>query len=441
MTADPETLPAPSCLVPPISKRSEKRTMTRWFFAALIAGSLAGGYWLTQTQSLAHPEPAAAAVPGARATPVVMRTLEPKSVPLLYKTIGSVQAVGTVAVRARVDSVVEQVHFSEGQEVKAGDPLFTLDSRTYDAQLALAQANLERDRANLIKAQGDVKRYEELVRGNAIARSQLDAAVATANALEATIKADQAQIDSAKLSLSFTRIVAPMDGRSGAVTAKPGAMVRAAEATPLVTLSQLRPILVTFNVPERHLPALRAAMTAGPVSVTAAIRDQKGEPAKGRLSFIDSQIDQTTGTILAKAQFDNQDTQLWPGAFVDVVVTMSVDSDALTLPDVAVLSGQQGRYVFAVKPDDSVEVRPVTVARAQDGLAVIGGGLQPGDRVVIEGQSRLTPGAKVVERAPDGAKGGANGPGGDRQGAGKTGNGGDKEAVGGKPSNGKGNPG
>jgi membrane fusion protein, multidrug efflux system len=384
--------------------------MRRWFLLAVIAAGLGGtGYWFVQTQSQARPDPAAQAAPAApRAVPVRLATVTPKDTPLLLRTIGTVQPMASVAIRARVDSVVEQVHFAEGQEVKAGDPLFTLDTRTYDAALALAQANLERDRANLFKAQADVRRTEELVRSNAIARQQLDAATAAANALEATIKADQAQIDTAKLSLSFTRIVAPMDGRTGAVTAKPGAMVRASEATPLVTINRLRPILASFNVPDRNLPALRAAMAAGPVPVEASIRDQASEAVKGTLSFIDAQVDQSSGTILAKAQFDNDGTRLWPGAFVDVTVTLSVDAKALTLPDVAVQTGQKGRFVFAVKPDDTVEVRPVTVSRIQDGVAIVGEGLQPGDRVVIEGQSRLVPGAKVVDRAKDGdpAKGG-----------------------------------
>lgn len=388
--------------------------MRRLFFLVLILGLAAAGYWVFQTQSQAKPEPVAQAPQAARAVPVALTTVTPKDMPLLFRSIGTVQALATVAVRPRVDSVIQQVHFSEGQEVKAGDPLFTLDPRTYDAALAQAQAALERDRANFIKAQADVTRYTELVRSNAIAKSQLDAAVATANALEATIKADQAQIDTAKLSLSFTKIVSPMDGRTGAVSVNPGTMVRAAEATPLVTINQLRPILVTFNVPERNLPALRAAMAAGPVPVSVSARGASDKPVDGKLSFIDAQVDQASGTIVAKAQFDNADTRLWPGAFVDVTVTLSVDGKALTLPDVAVQTSQKGRFVFAVKPDDTVEMRPVTVSRIQDGVAVIAQGLNPGDRVVTEGQSRLVPGTKVVDRtnagegnapAKDGGKG------------------------------------
>jgi membrane fusion protein, multidrug efflux system len=398
MSADTEVQGLP--VVP-----AEKRTMKRLVVFLLLAGLGAAGYWVIQEQSLARPEPTAAQSAPVRPTPVVWRTAAATSMPVLYRTIGSVQPLASVAIRARVDSVVDQVHFTEGQDVKAGDLLFTLDSRTYDAQLAQAQANLERDRANFVKAQGDVKRYEELVRTNAIARQQLDAAIATANALDATIKADQAQVDAARLSLNFTRITAPMDGRTGTIFAKPGTMVRAAEATPLVNLSQFRPITVAFNLPERHLSVLRASMAAGPVTVQASVRDQPDKPVQGKVTFIDNQIDQSTGTIQVKAQFDNTDGRLWPGAFVDVEVTLGTDTNILTLPDVAVLSGQQGRYVYAVKPDNTVEVRDVKVARVQDGQAVISDGLAAGERVVIEGQSRLIPGTKVVDRNAPADKG------------------------------------
>ncbi len=364
--------------------------------ALLLAVLGAGGYWYARAGGGAGGPQAAPAGGGARALPVLVQPVEARAVPERLATIGTVQPLATVAVKARVDTAVEGVHFTEGQEVAAGDLLFTLDSRGLEAGLRQAQANLERDRAGLEKARGDVGRYAALLRTYAVARQQYDAAVATADALEATVKADLAAIEAARVALGFTRITAPMDGRTGAVAARPGAMVRAADATPLVTVTQLRPIAVAFSVPERHLPAIRAALATGPLAVTAAIPGGGGPPAEGELSFVDSQVDPQTGTILVKGQFANADTGLWPGQFVEVVLTLRVDPQALTLPDVAVQTGQDGRFVYVVKADDTVEARPVTVARSQDGLAVVAAGVAAGERVVVDGQSRLFPGARVA---------------------------------------------
>lgn len=391
------------------------------FLLLVLAALGAGGVWYQQKNGEGQAAKAAAPAAAARGVPVVTRPVEVKAVAERIGTIGSVQPVAAIAIKARVDTVVDAVHFTEGQEVKAGDLLFTLDSRALEAQLRQAQANLERDRANLEKAKGDVRRYGELVRSNAVSRTQYDAAVAAADALEGTVKADLAAIEAAKVSLSFTQIAAPMDARTGAVNSKPGTMVRAADATPLVTLTQLRPIMVAFNVPEKHLPAIRQAMAKGPPKVTAAIAGDKGPPAEGKLTFVDSQVDQTSGTILVKGEFVNADTRLWPGQFVDVVLTLRVDPQALVLPDVSVQTGQQGRFVYVVKQDETVEVRPVTISRNQDGLAVIASGLQAGERVVVDGQSRLYPGAKISERSGGGDKPAGDKPAGDKPAEGQKG--------------------
>ncbi|WP_376959524.1 efflux RND transporter periplasmic adaptor subunit [Azospirillum sp. A26] len=386
--------------------------MRRFFLVLLLAAVIGGGgyYWYATHNAGADgktaaadgqkPQSKTAAPAGAgRAVPVVTQTVAVQAVPEQIVTIGSVQPIAAIAIKARVDSAVETVNFIEGQEVKTGDTLFTLDSRSLDAQLRQAQANLERDRANLEKAKGDVKRYAELVRTSAISRTTYDAAVATADALEGTVKADLAAIEAAKVSLSFTRITAPMDGRTGTVAAKVGTMVRAADTNPLVTLTQLRPINVSFNVPEKHLPAIRAAMASGSLSVTATIAGGHGEKAEGKLSFVDSQVDQQTGTILVKGEFPNADTRLWPGQFVDTVLTLRVEQNALTIADLAVQTGQKGRFVYVVKADETVEVRPVTVERNHGGLSVVASGLKAGERVVVDGQSRLFPGAKITEKA------------------------------------------
>ncbi|MBP2298703.1 efflux RND transporter periplasmic adaptor subunit [Azospirillum picis] len=397
--------------------------MRRLSLVLLVAALASGGgyYWYAHGKADGGGQEAKTAPRAAsRAVPVVTGKVQMQALPEEIVTIGSVQPIAAIAIKARVDSVVETVAFTEGQEVKAGDTLFTLDSRALDAQLRQAQANLERDRANLEKAKGDVKRYAELVRTSAISRTQYDAAVAAADALEGTVKADLAAIEAAKVSLSFTRIAAPMDGRTGTVNAKVGTMVRAADTNPLVTLTQLRPINVSFNVPEKHLPAIRAAMAAGTLPLSASIAGGHGEKAEGKLSFVDSQVDQQTGTILVKGEFPNADTRLWPGQFVDTVLTLRVEPNALTVPDMAVQTGQKGRFVYVVKADDTVEVRQVEVERTHGGLSVVASGLKSGERVVVDGQSRLFPGAKVTERAngkPAAPAGGETAEGGRQQGS------------------------
>jgi len=370
----------------------------------LLVVLAAGGYWYAQMPR--GGEPAKAGGGGGKPTvPVVSQVAETRPVPETIATIATVQPIASIAIRTRVDSVVEAVHFVEGQEVAAGALLFTLDDRALQAQLRVAEANLERDQANYEKARGDVVRYEELLRRNAIARQQYDTAVATANALEGTVKADRAAIESAKVALSYTRIYAPMAGRTGIVHAKPGTAVRGGDANPLVTITQLRPINVAFNVPERHLPAIREGMRRGRMPVTASVPNSASPRAEGVLNFIDSQVDQQSGTVLVRAEFPNADTLLWPGQFVEAVLTLRVDPQALTLPAVAVQTGQEGRFVYVIKQDGTVEMRTVTVARTHEGLAVIADGLKPGERVVVDGQSRLYPGAPVTERPAGGGSG------------------------------------
>lgn len=385
--------------------------MKRLVMLLLVVALAAGGYWYTQMAPRSGGPAAKAGGGGKPAIPVVLRAAEARAVPEDLATIGTVQPIASIAIKARVDTVVDTVHFTEGQEVASGDLLFTLDDRALRAQLRVAEANLERDRANYEKARADVVRYEELVKRAVAARQQYDAAVAAANALEGTVKADLAAIESARVALSYTRIYAPMGGRTGTVSAKPGANVRAADANPLVAITQLRPINVAFNVAERYLPAIRGAMAAGRLTVTAAIPGGKGARADGDLSFIDSQVDQQSGTILVRGTFPNADTLLWPGQFVDVVLTLRVDPQALTVPAVAVQIGQDGRFVYVAKADGTVDMRSVTVARTHGDLAVIADGLTVGERVVVDGQSRLFPGAQIAERGPNSGQGAGGQPG------------------------------
>lgn len=368
----------------------------------LAVAAIAGGWWWSGGKLPGgRASPTVAAAPkGPPPVPVVLRAVEIRSAPERFTTIGSAAPMATVAIKSRIDSVVEAVHFTEGQEVKVGELLFTLDDRALRAQLAQAEANQERDRAQLEKAQGDVRRYTELVRRDAVARQQFDAAVAAAAALEGTVKANAAAIQSAKVSLGYTRLYAPMNGRTGAVSAKPGASVRPADSAPLVTLTQLRPINVAFNVPERYLSQIRQALAAGPVPVEAGVAGDSAAPEEGRLVFIDSQVDPQSGTILAKAEFANDKTRLWPGQFVDVSVILRVDEGVTAAPAEAVLMGQDGRFAYVAGPDGKAEARKVTVSRIADGWAVISDGLKAGEKVVVDGQSRLTPGARIASREP-----------------------------------------
>lgn len=381
----------------------------RVLIGVLAVAAAAGGWWWSGGKLPGGPSPQgnASASKGPPPVPVVLRAVEIRSAPERFSTIGAAAPMATVALKSRIDSVVEAVHFTEGQEVKAGELLFTLDDRALRAQLAQAEANLERDRAQLEKAQGDVRRYTELVRRDAVARQQFDAAIAAAAALEATVKANEAAIQSAKVALGFTRLYAPMNGRTGAVSAKPGASVRPADSAPLVTLTQLRPINVAFNVPERYLSQIRQALAAGPVTVEASTAGDPGMVEQGRLVFIDSQVDPLSGTILAKAEFANQQTRLWPGQFVDVSVILRVDEGVVAAPAEAVLMGQDGRFAYVAGPDGKAEARKVTVSRIADGWAVIADGLKAGEKVVVDGQSRLTPGARMVPREPAAGAGGA----------------------------------
>jgi multidrug efflux system membrane fusion protein len=384
--------------------------MKRVILILLGLALLAGLGWWWQRPELA--ESAAAAPPpaagrGGQGIPVRTGLAELKEIPIEVGTIGRVEPLATVTVRSRIDSAVSAVHFTEGQEVKAGDLLFTLDDRPMAAALRAAQANLAKDQAQLTKAGGDVARYSELVKSNAVARQQFDTATADAASLQATVAADQAQVDQAKLTLSFTRISSPIDGRTGELLVDPGNLVKGNDSggTGLVTITQLRPIAVSFTLPERHLDAIRAAQAAGrplPVTVTTGAAD--APPVEGRLSFVDSTVDIATGTIALKGEFANADTRLWPGQFANVTLRLGVEPQALAVPAEAVQVGQDGPFVFRVKPDSTVELRPVTVSRSYRGQSVIQAGLEAGDRVVVEGQLRLVPGAHVTEREGGGGK-------------------------------------
>jgi len=368
------------------------------FLAVVAAGGIA---YRTFVLKAAEPPPAAAAA--APAVPVVMAPATRKPMPVRIDAIGTVQPIATVAVKSRVDGEIAEVKISDGQAVKAGDVLFVLDTRAAEAQLRQAEATLAKDRAQLENAKRDVGRYKPLTEKEFVSRQQLDTAQTNAAALEATMLADQAIIDTFKVQLTYYTIRSPIDGRVGTIALKTGNAVKAQDTISLVTINQIKPIYVSYAVPQRELPGIRAAAGAGTVPVQATVPGDPGAPATGKIFFFDNQIDPTTGTISLKAIFDNADERLWPGEFVNVSSTLRVEADAITVPTSAVQVGQNGSYVFVVKPDNTVELRPVTVNRTVGNESVISKGLNADERVVTDGQLRLTNGSRVEIRTSDAA--------------------------------------
>ena len=370
--------------------------MKRLAVLLLLAALLGGGafLWPRSDRSSADVAAAGQSTPSP-AVPVAVATVAAKPVPVEFGTIGTVTAYATVALKSRIDGEIMEVHFKDGQEVKAGDLLFSIDNRTIRTQLEQAQANLARDKALLLSAQREVERQTSLVKKNFASKQVVDQATASADSLQATVASDQAAIDAANVQLSYTEIRAPIDGRAGAVNLPRGNMVKANDTGSLVVLNQLRPIYVAFALPQGDLPRVRQAMAAGPLTVSTTIPGDSGPPLTGDLTFVDNAVDSSTGTIQLRATFDNAQTRLWPGQFVNVTLTLRVDAAAIVVPDAAVQHGQSGAYVFVVRPDSTVEMRPVVVDRSVAGESVIASGLTAGESVVVEGQLRLAPGIQV----------------------------------------------
>jgi membrane fusion protein, multidrug efflux system len=376
--------------------------MKRFLLAALLVAVLACGYFFrdvffgTQNETRsARPAPAQLVVADVAAV---------SPTPILVTAIGTVQSIATVMIQSRVDGEIAKVGFEEGQEVKEGDILFVLDDRAVRAQLQQAEANLERDRAQLERNQLEVKRQTELA-GRGVASAQKLEDVKTSVAVfEATVRASEATVENARVNLNYTTIRAPITGRTGSIALKRGNVVKAMDTAPtvvpLVTITQLRPIYVSLTVPERYLADLRAAMTAGPVPVAVTMRGQENAPITGTLTFIDNQVDVTTGTISLKAKFPNDDERLWPGQFVNITLTLGVQANAVVVPSAAIQVGPNGPYVFAIRQDSTVELRLVKPDRIVVNKTVVAGGIAAGERVVVDGQLRLGNGTRVTVQAP-----------------------------------------
>jgi multidrug efflux system membrane fusion protein len=336
--------------------------------------------------------------------PVEAAKVMQKTVPLELRAIGTIEAYSTVDVKSQIGGVLSKVHFREGQDVKKGDRLFTIDPRPFEAALRQAEANLARDKAQLANAKVEAKRYADLVEKGYVAQQQNDQMRTAAEALEATVQADQAAVETARLQLGYCFIHAPVSGRTGNLIAYEGNVIKANADTAMVVIHQIQPVYATFSVPENALPLVSTYMQKAKLVVEAAAAGDEQKPAKGVLTFVNNAVNTSTGTIELKATFPNSDRRLWPGQFVNVVLTLAAQKDAVVVPSAAVQEGQQGKYVFVIKPDMTAESRPVVVGLSAGGETVIASGLQPDETVVTDGQLRLVPGAKVEVKNEQGKR-------------------------------------
>jgi membrane fusion protein, multidrug efflux system len=360
--------------------------------AAVVALAIMAVVWRLSSGTEA---PRAAAQTSAPGIPVTAGTVDAQDVPVFLQGIGTVQAYNMVAIKSRVDGQIVKVNFKEGDEVKEGDPLFQIDPRPYEAALEQAQAAKQKDEAQLVGAKLDLDRYAKLLGTGYQTRQSYDQQTALVGQIEAAIKGDQAAIDNAQINLNYSDIRSPIDGRLGARLVDKGNLVHASDNTPLVTITEVRPIFVSFTLPQEDLDQVRENDRKAPLEVMAYSGEGQTKLADGKLTLIDNSIDQATGTIHLKARFDNQDERLWPGEFVNLRVILSTRKGVATVPQQTVQVGPNGYYAYIIKPDNTVERRAVEVASMQDGLAVISKGLTVGEQVVVDGQYRLTEGARV----------------------------------------------
>jgi len=338
---------------------------------------------------------AQAATPQRPPAPVVVSTVEQRDVPVQITAIGNVEAYQMVQVKSMVNGQIEKILFKEGEDVRKGQLLYSLDKRPFQAALEQAQGNLKRDEARAANAKVQAARYTDLEKQGVISREQADLQRTAEGTNLAAVYADQAAVQAAKVQLQYTDIYAPIDARAGALMINVGNLVKANDTPFLVQLNQIAPIYVTFTVPEASLSEVRHFAAEG-LKVLAYPKGQSGNPAEGRLTFIDNGVDPQTGTVKLKATFENKDKRLWPGEFVNVVLNISTVRNAITVPTKAVQSGQQGDYVFVVDKDGTADPRQITTTGTYQNLSLVKSGLNSGDTVIVEGQLRVTPKGKVT---------------------------------------------
>jgi multidrug efflux system membrane fusion protein len=344
---------------------------------------------------------------GAATAPVPVSTahVAEKSLPVTVPTIGTAEASSTVEIRPQISGQLIAVGLTEGDEVREGQLLFTIDPRPFEVVLKQAQAALAKDSAQAENAQAILKRSDDLLKQRIISQADRDTQAASARALAETANADQAQVDAAKLNLQYTKIVAPISGRTGSLVVHQGSLVRTTDTAPLLVINELTPIRVAFAVPAQYLDQVRAGQRQAPLRTEARAAGSTAAPSVGDVFFIDNVIDSSTGTIRLKALFPNTDRRLWPGELVEVMLRLAVEPHAIVVPAAAIQNGQQGQFVYVVNADRSVAMRPVAVARTAGDDAVITSGVKLGEEIVTDGQLRLVPGAKVSVKPPVGGRG------------------------------------
>jgi multidrug efflux system membrane fusion protein len=336
--------------------------------------------------------------------PVVVAHAVKKTLPFEVSSIGNVEAYRTVSVRAQVGGVLSEVRFQEGDRVKKGAPLLLIDPAPYRAALQAARAKLARDQATAANLEQTVRRYDELARKNFITAQQHNDMLTQLEAMKATVRADSAEVLSASLNLDYCSIASPIDGRIGERLVDEGNVVKANSDSPLVVIHQIEPVYVRFTVPERYLTEILRLSASQPLEVRANAPEEPPGAHTGHLTFIDNAVNAATGTIMLKAEFPNPDAMMWPGEFVNVVLVLKELQDAVVIPAQAIGTGQQGDYVFVVKPDATVELRRITVDYRLNNDAVVGEGIASGEKIVIDGQLRLRAGSAVVEKPPVNSK-------------------------------------
>ena len=378
--------------------RSKKLLFSTLACTALVAAAL---FALRGAEIRAQDAKPARAAPDI---PVSVAKVVQQTVAVRIQAIGNVEAYSTVALKARVDGQIVEVNFKEGQEVRKGAALFKIDSRPFEATLRQAEANLMRDTAQKEQARSQERRYQELLQKNFVSKEAYAQIRTNADTADAVALGSKAAVENAKLQLEYCTIRSPIDGFVGKVMLQIGNMVKANDTNSLVIINQVRPIYVNFAVPEQQLSAIRGHMAKGQLSVEALPPNSGQAAATGTLSFVDNAVDTTTGTIRLKALFPNKDNVLWPGQFVSTSLKLYDQKDALVVPTQAVQTGPNGQYVYVVKPDMTIEVRNIEVDRNDAADAIIAKGLQKGELVVVKGQLRLAPGAKVTIAKPADAK-------------------------------------
>jgi membrane fusion protein, multidrug efflux system len=339
-------------------------------------------------------DPVQAAKPSQIAAPVTVATVVSRTMPVQLQAIGNVEAISTVSIKPQISGQLVGVHFKEGDYVKKGQLLFTIDRAPFEAALRQAEGTLAKDQAQSLNARLDQERYERLGREGVVSKQQVDAALASSNAMQATVAADKAAVETARINLQYTSIYSPINGRTGNVGVKEGNLVKANDVPVLVTINQIEPIYVSFAVPEQQLSEVKKYLGTKNLRVEAEPQGST-ERFSGKLTFVDNGVDLTTGTIRLKATFDNRQHVLWPGQFVDVAMTLSIQENAIVVPSAALQTGQSGTYVFVVNQDLTAKPQAVKVGWAVGDMTVVASGLQPGQRVVTDGQLRLVPGSKV----------------------------------------------